>query len=324
LDCYASDINELTIISNSARYCYVTAACTDGRVYVWDTAQGDRPIHILKHGYPLDAFISDREKEDTGVKFTAWGATPDRFYTGSSDGVVKVWNVRRKRNPFVRNLLEAPGPISCGVFSPNHSKLVIGDATGRVFVFSVDDQDEIESHFTTIPGTDRRVRRPKPFIPHPEPEPPTDSGTQQALQETSIAQYSRQHYLASDQLVLHPNPVIGAIQGPGYVSTGLFRLDAHAWFDSQGPLLPEFERNQRETIHAGLGPRTRSLGRLRDPAEHAALHKARHEENVAKDLDIGALEPGLYSELVNLAAQLNFDGEEGWDFVYEDMPVEVD
>jgi hypothetical protein len=35
---------------NSSIQCYVTASCTDGNTYVWDTAQGDRPIHTLGHG----------------------------------------------------------------------------------------------------------------------------------------------------------------------------------------------------------------------------------------------------------------------------------
>jgi len=67
LDCRAADINELTIWwvnmyqhhdflelilrrPNSRLECYVAAGCTDGNTYVWDTAQGDRPIHILGHG----------------------------------------------------------------------------------------------------------------------------------------------------------------------------------------------------------------------------------------------------------------------------------
>jgi WD40 repeat protein len=322
LDCPALDINELTIMPNSPRHSYITAGCTDGRVYVWDTAQGDHPIHTLEHGNPLDACLADREKEDTGIKFTAWGATPDRFYTGSSDGVVKVWNVRRRRRPFVRKLLEAPGPISCGIFSPNHSKLVVGDATGRVFLFSVDDRDAAESHMTTIPGTNRRVRRPKPFIPHPEPEPPTDTGAVQPSSASSIAQYSREQYLDSGQLILHPNRVIGTVQGPMYPFTGLFRAEAHVYSDVQGPLIPEFERNQRETVHASLGRRARSCRRLREAPQREELDKTRHDENTAKDLNPLALEASLYAELASLGAQLDLDGEEGWDFAYEDMPVD--
>ena len=50
LDCVASDINELTVMPNSTIQCYVTASCTDGNTYVWDTAQGDKSIHTLGHG----------------------------------------------------------------------------------------------------------------------------------------------------------------------------------------------------------------------------------------------------------------------------------
>jgi hypothetical protein len=32
---------------------YVTASCTDGNTYVWDTSQGDGAIHILGHGGKL-------------------------------------------------------------------------------------------------------------------------------------------------------------------------------------------------------------------------------------------------------------------------------
>jgi len=53
LDCGASDINELTVMPNGNIQCYVTASCTDGNTYVWDTAQGDRPIHTLGHGGKL-------------------------------------------------------------------------------------------------------------------------------------------------------------------------------------------------------------------------------------------------------------------------------
>ncbi|TDZ25065.1 Rik1-associated factor 1 [Colletotrichum orbiculare MAFF 240422] len=137
LDCPAGDINELTIKPNSVIYSYITAACTDNTVYVWDTARGDKPIHALRHKEPID-----KEEEDVGVKFSAWGTTADRFYTGGSDGLVKVWNVRNAREPLIRDLLEAPGCITCGGFSPDYSKLVVGDATGRVMLLSLDKDDE--------------------------------------------------------------------------------------------------------------------------------------------------------------------------------------
>lgn len=324
LDCPASDINELTIMPNSVRHAYITAGCTDGRVYVWDTAQGDRPVHRLKHGDPIADFAcSEREKEDTGVKFTAWGTTLDRFYSGSSDGVVKVWNVRNRRRPLVRTLLEAPGPISYGAFSPDHSKLAVGDATGRVFLLSVDMRDEIASHFTTLPGSNRRVRRPRPFIPHPEPPPPPEQN-EGFDDDLSIAQYARQKYIESGQLVQNTNPVVGMVQGPVYPTSGLFRNEAHVYFHPQGPLLPEFERQQRATLEASRGPRRRCVRRLKSlPAVlETTLGKSpatvQHEANVAKDLDVDSLGLGVLEELIEAGAQLNLDGDENWDFVYED------
>ncbi|KAG6128707.1 hypothetical protein E4U12_005085 [Claviceps purpurea] len=332
LDCPASDINELTVMPNSLRHAFVTAACTDGRVYVWDTAQGDRPIHVLKHGYPIDDFTFDREREDTGIKFSAWGTTADRFYTGSSDGVVKVWNVRRKRRPFVRNLLEAPGPISCGVFSPDHAKLAVGDATGRVFLLSVDKRDAFDSHFTTLPGTNRRVRRPQPFTPHPEPPPPPPSQSQSSSTasdasrsgDQSIAQYSNQTYIASRQLVLHKNPVIGAVQGPSYVATQLYRPEAHAHSDPQGPLLPEYERMQLDTLAASIGHSRRCFRRLKQPAALVPEADFVHALNMSKDLDVTALPKTLVRELTHSGAQLYLEGDEGWEFSYEEMPASLE
>ncbi|KAJ4307118.1 hypothetical protein N0V88_000495 [Collariella sp. IMI 366227] len=178
LDCTAVDINELTIMPNSYSYSYVTAGCTDGNTYVWDTARGDKPIHVLHHGAPIDEYRGDREREDVGVKFTAWGTTPDRFYTGSSDGVVKVWNVRSLERPLVRNLLEAPAPITAGMFCPDKSRLVVGDASGRVFLFSVDEEKHQPTLTMNIPDPRsttgfRTLHRPPAITPHPDPLPPT-------------------------------------------------------------------------------------------------------------------------------------------------------
>jgi hypothetical protein len=43
---------------NSLIESYVTASCTDGNTYVWDTAQGDDPIHVLGHGGKFDSSLS--------------------------------------------------------------------------------------------------------------------------------------------------------------------------------------------------------------------------------------------------------------------------
>ncbi|CAM1510426.1 Fc.00g007610.m01.CDS01 [Cosmosporella sp. VM-42] len=323
LGCYAADINELTFVPNSIRGAYITAACTDGKVYVWDTAQGDKPIHVLKHGDPLEDVIDDREKEDTGVKFTAWGTSPDRFYTGASDGVVKVWNVRNKRKPLVRTLLEAPGPIAFGAFSPDYSKLAIGDATGRLYILSVDKRDEHDSHYITFPDG-RRVRRSKPLIPHPEPPAPAPEAdpddTDDESDDAGIATYSHRTYIDSRQLLLNSNPVVGAVQGPRYSSTGLFRSEAHFNGDPSLPLLADFERHQKESEALSRGGRRRSLRRIKNPSEPDERLEAVHEENLARDLNVEELDRGDISELVREGALLSID--EDWGFSYEELPNE--
>ncbi|RAL61727.1 hypothetical protein DID88_002795 [Monilinia fructigena] len=150
LDCPALDINELTVMPNSFYQCYVTASCTDGNTYVWDTGSiGDDAIHVLPHGESLDNPYHDlpRELADTGVKFAAWGKTSDRFYTGASDGRVKAWDIKRPRGKaLVREVLAASGGIGAGAFSPDFSKLIIGDATGKVHLLTRSENDhELEN-----------------------------------------------------------------------------------------------------------------------------------------------------------------------------------
>jgi WD40 repeat protein len=286
LDCCASDINELTFVPNSPGHAYVSAACTDGKVYVWDTARGDKPIHTLCHGKPIEEYYGDREKEDTGIKFTAWNTSLDRFYTGSSDGVVKVWNIRKLKEPFVRDILIAPGPIAWGGFSPDNSKLAIGDATGRCFILSIDARDAPESHFMTLPGTTQRLRRPQPLLLHPEPDPPgADEDDMDTDTELDDASYARRTYLDTQCLRLSHNPVIGAVQGPEYASSNLFRLDAHLNEDPTAPLLADFERLQKDSEAASIGRRRRSVRRVKIPSPPDERLKALHGDNKKQDFD---------------------------------------
>ncbi|RFN43964.1 hypothetical protein FIE12Z_11803 [Fusarium flagelliforme] len=317
LDCCASDINELTFVPNSPGHAYVSAACTDGKVYVWDTARGDKPIHTLRHGKPIEEYCGDREKEDTGIKFTAWNTSLDRFYTGSSDGVVKVWNIRRSNEPFVRDILTAPGPIAWGGFSPNNSKLAIGDATGRCFILSIDARDAPESHFMTLPGTTRRLRRPQPLLLHPEPAPPgADEDGMDTDTELDDASYARRTYLDTRCLRLSHNPVIGAVQGPEYASSNLFRLDAHLNEDPTAPLLADFERLQKDSEAASIGRRRRSVRRVKIPPPPDERLKAVHSENKKQDFDSEQLDRGEMNDLVKAGALLNI--EEDWGFIYEE------
>lgn len=76
-----------------------------------------------------------RDLQDTGVAFASWYRDSDYFVTGSSDGVVKVWNPRRG-DPFCYDLASLDGPVMSGSFSPDDSKLMIGLATGTATMLS--------------------------------------------------------------------------------------------------------------------------------------------------------------------------------------------
>ncbi|KAL2185386.1 WD40 repeat-like protein [Thermothelomyces heterothallicus CBS 203.75] len=290
LDCPAVDVNELTIMPNSFSFCYVTAGCTDGNTYVWDTALSDKPIHVLRHGEPIDEYRGDREREDVGVKFTAWGTTPDRFYTGSSDGVVKVWNIRSLKKPLVRHLLEAPAPVTAGMFSPDKSRLVVGDASGRVFMLSIDEEKEQPTSIMKVPiqGSTgfRIIQRPVAIIPHPDPPPPTHDAEGRPI-VSELGSAIGRAYLDNLQLERHPNPTIGVVQGPRYAETNLFRRDMHFNEDPRQPLLARWEAMQQE---AWKPPRPFLARRrdhhgiaLRPPKEVAGLGEL-HARN--KSLDI--------------------------------------
>ncbi|KAK7748069.1 hypothetical protein SLS53_001321 [Cytospora paraplurivora] len=261
LDCPAIDINELTFMPNSPSYCYVTAGCTDGKTYVWDSALSDKPIHTLAHGPPLEGVTAGDDEDDTGVKFTAWGTSLDRFYTGSSDGVVKVWNVRAGgKKAKGRVILEAPAQISYGAFSPDFSKLVIGDASGRVFILSVDADEERPASFISLPGARGGARRrPTPITPHPEPPPPPG-----ALEGRQTGVALGRAYLARRQLRYSGDQTVGMVQDVNYAETGLFRKEAHAKHDPGEPCLANYECRQQENVKAFSNPalRTRRLRKL--------------------------------------------------------------
>ncbi|KAK3371767.1 WD40-repeat-containing domain protein [Lasiosphaeria ovina] len=320
LDCTAIDINELTIMPNGPQSCYVTAGCTDGNTYVWDTALGDKPTHTLRHGHPIDDYTGEREQEDVGVKFTAWGTTPDRFYTGSSDGVVKVWNIRSLKEPLVRDLLEAPGPISCGMFSPDRKRLVVGDATGRVFMLSLDDEEQTPASFMKVQLPNNRartVRRPIPVILHPDPAPPAfDAAGNPTQQETGSSRAKA--YLESQQLERHSDPTIGVVQGPRYAETGMFRAEAHLEGDPTQPLLAGWGVHQQEDLRAPCERRHNGVVMALRPVPEKPDLARLHLDNTMLDLDVDGLDESTRRDLESAGVDLDELMNPGYVFDYDD------
>lgn len=204
-ECYGADINEITLKPSSYMAFYLTASCTNGTTYVWDSAQGDYPIHELCHNESIDQLDEKQDVEDVdaGVKFAAWGRTADRFYTGSSDGAVKMWNVRAPTGQaFINDILFAPGGISCGMFSPGRTRLAVGDTSGKIHLMKTWDKE-----FDPKPTYTRSAIRP--FY---EPVPLVFGGIDKARE-----------FVAKAQIMVHADPYIGALQGPRYSDTNLYR-----------------------------------------------------------------------------------------------------
>ncbi|KAE9372052.1 WD40 repeat-like protein [Stipitochalara longipes BDJ] len=348
LDCSALDINELTIVANSELQCYVTASCTDGSTYVYDTAQGDQAVHILEHGEPLDPLDPDlpREVGDTGVQFAAWGHTTNRFYTGSSDGKVKAWNIKNPPGKaFVRNVLDLAGAIISGAFSKDFSKLLIGDATGKVHLLSINDRDLEGGPIATIKSNSfgestfgsnanastaeksstteiklqqllqqkngilpRSIKRPKIIIPHKEPPHPEGHELNHVEEESAIG--IAQHLL--DEGWLKQEPGLGVFQGVHYGESDWFDLKAHEEGDRDKPLLPEFHneqqfvRREQNATFFELLPQVKSS----DPRKH--------HENMNLDLDLSRL--SLETQYALKEEGLEFEGDFNHTFTYELLP----
>ena len=97
----------------------------------------------------------EREVADTGVNFASWYSN-DIFVTGSSDGIVKVWNPK-SGNPFCYDLASFNAPITAGSFSSDHTMLLIGENTGQGTLLS-HLGDGIRDPFTVDYGSIDSVR----------------------------------------------------------------------------------------------------------------------------------------------------------------------
>ncbi|KFY23476.1 hypothetical protein V493_05842 [Pseudogymnoascus sp. VKM F-4281 (FW-2241)] len=309
-DCRAMDINEITMMPNSAMHVYLTASCTDGKTYVWDSSQEEHPIHVLGHGRSIDDQTlddgdtkdDDQEKVDSGVKFAAWGRTSDRFFTGSSDGVVKAWNVRAPPGEeHVADVITLSGGISAGAFSGDHSQLLIGDATGKLNVLRCGDLDEDEE----CPPR----RRQQPIIPHYEASRSTGNGGGDLAEPSPepTAREMSQRYIDAGQVVIHPDPHVGAVQGENYMDTGLFCPQLHQGGDPNSEPLVEVLRQQQKR-YQGKQLVLSTTGNVEPCPE------PEHQANFMMDLQPTQLDPQTVRELDESGADFGFSDENEFDY----------
>ncbi|KAJ5908007.1 hypothetical protein N7495_000689 [Penicillium taxi] len=233
LACPARDINELTFCPMSSNY--VTASCTDGATYVWDIRYHTKTVHKLQHGCPLHPIdpAYPREITDFGVTLAQWGASIDQFYTGSSDGYLKQWDIRQApENALIANQASIEQGISSGVFSQDKTQLLIGDHGGGLWVFS--------SMFNlNAQDTNKKSGRKPTQFNFKSAAMTTSSESEMAGIEAS------RELIASGELFVHP--IFGAGQAKNYKgpyapwarkpNTPLAQL-------AKTPLLPEYEVRQ--------------------------------------------------------------------------------
>lgn len=136
-ECPALDMNDVSYCA--ANINYISASCTDGNTYIWDYRKGDKILHKLSHGDPLselDAGMT-REQADVGVRVALWGNSTDRLYTGSSDGVLKSWNIlRAPEDAHIQDIVSLGAEIMSGSFSPDGTNILLGDACGGIHLLS--------------------------------------------------------------------------------------------------------------------------------------------------------------------------------------------
>lgn len=283
--------------------------------------------------------MDEPENEDSGVKFAAWGNSSDRFYTGSSDGQLKAWNIKAPPGKaFVRDILKLSGGIYAGSFFKDFSKLLIGDDTGKVHLLAIDDSDLVDepksgastqaavtSQLATLSSglLPSNIKRPKLIIPHPEPPNPYAADDMVEVEQTSAEISIR--LLEEGQLCLLPNREFpharrAVYQGPNYGETLWYRFEAHESSDCSEPLLPEYlnkqqflvEENERLLLEKNKQlQRQKKLKKTTLSLTDITKSQKLHRDNLEVDLDFEKLSLSTQESL--LRDRVEFEG----DFIFD-------
>ena len=155
-------------------------------------------------------------------------------------------------------------------------------------------------------GSTLLERRPKVIIPHPQPDPPADferEESQLTAQELAL------QYLEEGHLTMHPDPSIGAVQGPNYAETLLFCYEAHEGAEGSLPLLPEWQAKQRSEIQS----REEHLRLPRLPKVKTS-NRSQHAQNLSLDFEFARLSLAAQQELIRDGVDLDFEPDTKFGF----------
>ena len=238
-ECSALDMQDITFSPLDPNI--ITAGCTDGTSFVWDFRRPDEPLHRLRHGRPIIDWdhTRDREEADTGVMMSLWGLGGTLFYTGSSDGMIKAWDIRRHpADVLVRNVAQFEAGVQCGALSPDGTNLLVGDADGAIHILSSapcgrragDEDNRAEEPITLVRAPDGSGLN----IGKNDDDPGT------------VGRDASRDFIDSGQLAY--NPEFGVTKGPNY--RGPFAMDSRKEGSTPckvGRLLPEYAKLQAFT-----------------------------------------------------------------------------
>ncbi|KAF2085739.1 WD40 repeat-like protein [Saccharata proteae CBS 121410] len=211
LECPALDMNDVIYCPYDENL--VIAGCTDGRTYVWDVRKPDEYLYTLAHDLPLMEMgdATSREVFDTGIRFCSWGHSRNRLYTGSSDGVLKSWNLYNSPNDvFVSDIVTLNSGIMSGAFSPDYSSLLLGEVNGSINVLEVGNADRSirDAQPLKFEPADSTTAANNTSTTQPTPDEDEDSGVKTAST-----------LLSTGAMTLRPMgslPIRQAVQGPNY------------------------------------------------------------------------------------------------------------
>jgi WD40 repeat protein len=232
LECPAFDINDVIYCPYDTNL--IAVGATDSKVYLWDqrfAGVGHQPLHTLQHGDSLSVLDHDRDQEiaDTGIRFLSWGATSSRLYSGSSDGVVKLWNpYSSTENAHVKDVATFTSAVMSGAFSPDHRELLIGEDQGRLNSLSVG-------------FGEKTVRSMERFDFHSAPLPKNKAATTKPEGHETANEL-----LTTGQIELKSMgalPIRQAVQGPNYRGPYLAPSDEEIGHAEQALKIAQDEQN---------------------------------------------------------------------------------
>lgn len=259
LDCPAWDVNDVVYSPHDNNL--VAVGSTEGCVYIWDVRyakHGQQPLRTLRHGGSLAIMNHEKKRweADTGIRFLSWGSERDRLYTGSSDGVVACWDpYRSDSDKHVRDVVQLNSAVMSGAFSPDFSRLLIGEDAARLNLLSVGNDAARFNRMTT-----------EKFSVEEAP-------SQEEEENAAPILWDCQKLLDAQELEIKPAgtmPFRQVVQGPNYsgpwrftaeatteASNEMLKETAKAWEESQkfqDKVLMSLRRRKKQTRKSGLKP----------------------------------------------------------------------